>query len=82
MKYSVEINERGYVETLEVNGLEYHKRWTRTCTDASCEDYEFYEQLGADGIDDEEILELVCAEIADDCFASSIDRIYMNAGLV
>jgi hypothetical protein len=81
MKYSVETNERGYVETLEINGQEYHKRWTRTCTGASCEDDEFHEQLEADGLVGEDFLELICDEIDNSFFASYIDKIYMSSDI-
>lgn len=78
MKYSVETTENGYVETLELNGVEYHKRWTRTTTGESCEDAEFWEQLEADGIDNEDILDMVRDEIDNDFFASDFDRIYTD----
>jgi hypothetical protein len=72
MKYSVETDKNGYVETLEVNGKKYLKRWKQTDSGASCEDAEFYEQLEADGICDDEFLDMVCDEIDNDFFASDI----------
>lgn len=72
MKYSVETTENGYVETLEVRGRKYMKRWTETDLGSSCTDAEFYEQLEADGVCDEEFLDMVCDEIDNDFFAGDL----------
>lgn len=72
MKYSVETLANGYIETLEVRGKKYTKRWTETDTGASCSDDEFYEQLEADGVCDDEFLNMVCEEIDNTFFASDV----------
>lgn len=82
MRYSVETTATGYVETLEVDGKEYHKRWKRTSTGASCEDDEFWEQLQADGENDEDALDMICDEIDNSFFANYIDSVYMNTPFV
>jgi hypothetical protein len=82
MRYSVESTSTGYVETLEVDGKEYHKRWKRTVTGARCESREFWEQLQEDGENDEDALDKICEEIDNSFFASNIDGVYMNTPFV
>ena len=60
MKYRVETTEKGYVETLEVDGKEYKKTWIYNgCGHYSCQDYEFYEQMENDGVTCEDVLDKV-----------------------
>lgn len=78
MKYSVETNKEGYIETLEIDGKKYIKRWKRIGSGAKCEDNEFWEQLKADGISDEDLLDMIYDEIDNTFFARDIDSLYQN----
>lgn len=74
MKYSFETTERGYVETLEVNGNVYKKNWLDNKDGTySCDDDEFYEQIEKSNPDmDEEFLDIICDEIDDRMFANDL----------
>ena len=80
MKYSVETTENGYVETLEVNGKEYKKRWKyKDMGHYQSNDAEFFEQLEEDGVEDVELLDRVCDRI--DCLSFGIDLFEASLGL-
>ena len=59
MKYSVETTDTGYVEKLHINNKEYIKRWERTEWGTKCFDDEFWEQIEADGVTNEDILDVI-----------------------
>lgn len=80
MKYSVEMDRNGYVETLEVNGKKYIKTWKRTDAGTLCEDAEFWEQLETDGVSDEEVLDMICDEIDNVFFASNVYDVFELIG--
>ena len=75
MKYSVEVTKKGYIETLEIYGAVYQKRWIKQIGGASCNDKEFWEQLKDAGVTDEEVLYAIEDEIDNDFFASDVARI-------
>ena len=70
MKYSVETIENGYVETLEINGGVYQKRWNFTETGEECEDEDFYDQIGVAGEKNRALLDNVYEVIDESPFAS------------
>ena len=70
MKYSVETIENGYVETLEINGGVYQKRWNFTETGEECEDEDFYDQISVAGERKRALLDNVYEVIDESPFAS------------
>lgn len=80
MKYSVETTENGYVETLEINGGVYQKRWTFTETGEECEDEDFYDQISAAGEKNIRLLDNIYEVIEESPFASNFaDRLAKHA---
>lgn len=75
MKYSIEITDNGYVETLEVNGKEYKKHWTSANGCSICSDDDFCEQMQADGYS-EEIVDSICESIDGSFFADEFESAY------
>ena len=75
MKYSVEITNNGYVETLEINGKEYKKHWVTDSGCAKCKDDDFCDQMEADGYD-KEVLDSVYDDIDCTFFASDVSAVY------
>lgn len=67
MKYSVETTPDGYIETLEIKGKEYKKRWSND----RCKDDDFYEQMEVDGYD-KSLLDAVYDNIDGSFFASEV----------
>lgn len=78
MKYSAETTKEGYVETLEIGGVEYRKEWTRNFDGASCKDKEFFEQLEENGVTNARVLDMVFENIDDNFFASRFDDVYTH----
>lgn len=77
MKYSVEVIDDGYVETLTIEEKEYKKTWIKACYGHyKCKDYEFYEQLEADGCEDEEFLDKICDDIDNSSLANDFYSAY------
>lgn len=69
MKYTVEITEDRFVETLEIENKIYQKSWERSSSGVQSADDDFYEQLEADGFTDEEFLNEVYDKIDESFFA-------------
>lgn len=67
MKFIIETTEHGYTETLEAGGRVFRKRQVKTDTGFRACDKEFCEQLEAEGIHDEVILDDIY-EAVDDLF--------------
>lgn len=66
MKYSIEITNDGYVETLEINRKEYKKHWIANDGNTKCNDADFCIQMQMDSDEyDTEILAYIGAHI--DC---------------
>jgi hypothetical protein len=63
MKYIVETHGVGYTETLEFKGKTYKKEYEGDFSGTSTQDKDFWEQMEADGIHDERILDAVCDDI-------------------
>ena len=59
MKYAVMTTENGFIEELEFEGKTYRKEWVETDYGFSTNDGEFNEQLTADGIEDEQLLDAI-----------------------
>ena len=57
MKFAIETTEHGYTETLEAGGRIFRKQWIRTDMGFRACDKGFCEQLEAEGIHDEIILD-------------------------
>lgn len=72
MKYSFETIEKGYIETLEVDGNVYKKNWLDNKDGTySSDDDEFYEQIEKTNPDvDEEFLDIIRDEIDEKMFAN------------
>ena len=79
MKYTIETNPTGYVETLEVGGREYRKEWELTDEGAVCRNKEFHEQLEADGWP-EKVLGAVYERIDDSDFPYGFGRLAKKMG--
>lgn len=75
MKYSVEVTENGFVETLEIDGFKFQKEWSRSSGVLECKDYDFCDQLKQNGETDEEFLEQIYDEIDCSFFASDVANI-------
>lgn len=69
MKYTIEITENGFIETLEVKNKIYQKSWERISTGEVSSDDDFSEQLEKDGFDNEEFLDEVYDKIDESFFA-------------
>lgn len=63
MKYTVETHGVGYTETLEFRGKTYQKEYERDFSGMLTQDKDFWEQMEADGIHDENILDAVYENI-------------------
>lgn len=63
MKYTIKTHGCGYTETLEFRGKVYKKEHEGDASGTESDDYEFCEQMEADGIDDEELLEAIWNEL-------------------
>ena len=72
MKYSVEVKENGFVETLEIDGIKYNKKWSRTGTGFRCKDEDFCEQLEKNGDFDEIFLDEIFDKIDNSFFSSDV----------
>lgn len=59
MKYTVVTHGVGYTETLEFKGKTYKKEHEVDFSGTSTQDKDFWEQMEADGIHDERILDAV-----------------------
>ena len=59
MRYTIKTHDAGYTEYLEFKGKTYKKEHLGSASMTECEDPDFCEQLEADGVDDEEILDKV-----------------------
>ena len=73
MKYAVMTTENGFIEELEFEGKTYRKEWIETDYGFSTNDGEFNEQLTADGIEDEQLLDAIwdyidCIDIGSDMY--------------
>ena len=69
MKYTVVTHEAGYTETLEFRGKKYKKEHEGDFYGTSTQDKDFCEQMEADGIYDENILNAVYENIDHSLFA-------------
>lgn len=69
MKYTVVTHEAGYTETLEFRGKKYKKEHEGDFSGTSTQDKDFCEQMEADGIHDENILNAVYESIDHSLFA-------------
>lgn len=67
MKFTIEITEHGYTETLETGGRIFRKQWIRTDMGFRACDKDLCDQLAAEGIHDEELLEDI-HDVMDDPF--------------
>lgn len=63
MKYTIETHGCGYTETLEFRGKIYKKEHEGDASHTSTEDKNFCEQMEADGINDEGILDEIWDKI-------------------
>lgn len=59
MRYTVKTHGCGYTEYLEFRGKTYKKEHFGESSHVSCEDKEFWEQMEAEGIKDEKLLDKV-----------------------
>lgn len=59
MKYSIATTQDGCVETLEINGKEYRRKWISACDGIISKNKAFGEQLRDDGITDGTVLDKV-----------------------
>ena len=75
MKYTVETHGVGYTETLEFRGKTYQKEYERDFSGMLTQDKDFWEQMEADGIHDENILDAVYENI--DHFSCGFDMFVM-----
>lgn len=66
MKYTVTTTENGYIEELEFEGKTYRVGWVETDCGMTSRDEKFSDQLSADGVDDETLLDAIWDSI-DDC---------------
>lgn len=88
MKFSVETIENGYVETLEINGDVYQKRWTFTETGEECEDGDFYDQVSSNTIGEgnsillDNIYEVIDESVFASDFANRIGRYERRKGVI
>lgn len=72
MKYTVETHGVEYTETLEFRGKTYQKEYEGDFSGTSTQDKYFWEQMEADGIHDEEVLDAVYANIDNSFFGFDV----------
>lgn len=75
-KYSVEITENGFEESLEIDGVVYKKAWTKSKYDTVCIDDDFCEQLESNGETDEALLYEIWDKIDSSFFASDLAEVF------
>lgn len=75
MKYTVETHGCGYTETFEFRGKVYKKEHEGDASSASTDDDDFCDQLEADGICDEDILDEVWDNIDNTFFGFNMMEI-------
>lgn len=59
MRYTIRTHDAGYTEYFEFKGKTYRKEHWGSASMTECEDLDFCEQLEANGVDDEEVLDKV-----------------------
>ena len=80
MKYTFETTKNGYVEKLELNGKTYKKKHEGTSSNVSTKDADFWEQMEADGIRNEDCLDKIADVLDNNFFAFDLFEIAEQEG--
>ena len=75
MKFIIETTEHGYTETLEAGGRIFRKQWIRTDMGFRACDKDLSDQLEAEGIRDEELLEDIHDVMDDPVFGMELYKL-------